>query len=80
MPSFFLIQVEPGHADAVAAFVARIPGVGDVCVTSGPYDVVAQAAAETEHLERIRAAIRKAPALSRLCVCRGTASQRQVAS
>ena len=80
MATFFLIQVDPGHAQATAAVVADIAGVGEVRVTSGPYDVIAESAAKPEHQQRIRAEIRAVPGLSRLCVCHGSDQERRVAS
>jgi DNA polymerase II small subunit/DNA polymerase delta subunit B len=72
MASFFLIQTAPGYATRVARFIGSVPGVVDVCVTSGPYDVVAQVSPVPEFQEQVRAAVRLAPGLSRLCVCNGS--------
>lgn len=72
MASFFLIQTDPGYAKAVATYVGRVPGVVDVVVTSGPYDVVAQVSPMPTQQEQLRAAVRLAPGLSRLCVCNGS--------
>ena len=75
MASFFLIQTDPGYADVVAKVVASLPGVLDVSVTSGPYDVVAQVTAAAEQQAQIRGEVRRTPGLSRLCVCQGAERQ-----
>ena len=72
MASYFLIQTDPGHAPAVAQFVGSVPGVFDAVVTSGPYDVVAEVSPVLTQQAEIRAAVRLAPGLSRLCVCNGS--------
>ena len=73
MASFLLLQADPGRAEPLAGFVAALPGVYDVAVTSGPFDVVAEVTAEREQQQRICAAVRRAPGLARLCVCQGPA-------
>lgn len=73
MASFFLIQADPGRTEDLAEFVAKIPGVYNVSVTSGPYDVVVELIHVEEHQQRIRAAVRRAPGLARLCVLQGMA-------
>jgi len=78
MASFLLIQTDPGYATAVARFVGSVPGVFDVCITSGPYDVVAEVSPVPSLQAEVRAAVRRAPGLSRLCVCNG--SDRPVAA
>jgi hypothetical protein len=78
MASFFLIQTDPGYAAAVAEAVAALPGVMSVSVTSGPYDVVAEVTPAAEQQERIRAEVRRARGLSRLCVCQGSEHSRLV--
>jgi len=80
MASFFLIQTDPGYADAVADVVASLPGVVNVAVTTGPYDVVAEVTAVREHQDQIRAEVRGAPGLGRLCVCQGSRAERRAAS
>jgi len=69
--TFFLIQGDPGHADAIAEFVVRLPGVVSAAVTSGPYDVVAEVSAAVARQPQLRAAVQQAPGLCRLCVCHG---------
>ena len=71
MASFFLIQADPGRTEDLAEFVAKMPGVYNVSVTSGPYDVVVEVTQVEDHQQRIRAAVRRAPGLARLCVCQG---------
>lgn len=75
MANFFLIQTDPGYAGEVARAVGSLPGVINVSVTSGPYDVVAEVTAVAEQQERIRAEVRRARGLSRLCVCQGPTSR-----
>ena len=72
MASFFLIQTDPGYAEAVARFVGSVAGVFDVAVTTGPYDVVAEVSPVLSQQGQVRAAVRLAPGLSRLCVCNGS--------
>ena len=73
MASFFLIQADPGRTEELAEFVAKLPGVYNVSVTSGPYDVVVEVTQVEEYQQRVRAAVRRAPGLARLCVCQGMA-------
>lgn len=73
MASFFLIQADPGRTEGLAEFVAKMPGVYSVSVTSGPYDVVVEVTHDEEHQQRIRAAVRRAPGVARLCVCHSAA-------
>lgn len=72
MASFFLIQVDPGHADALAQLLTQMPGVYDASVTSGPYDVIAEVTPGVEHLQRISTEVRRAPGLAKLWVCQGS--------
>ena len=67
--SFLLLQADPGHVEALAGYVESLPGVEHVAVTSGPYDVVAHVASDQDGQERVRAAVRQAPGLSRISVC-----------
>lgn len=62
----------PDHA-LVANYllIQADPGVVDVSVTSGPYDVVAEISPAAEHQQRIRETAQQAPGLWRLCVCQG---------
>jgi hypothetical protein len=78
--AFFLIQADPGHADAVARQLADLPGVYGVAVTSGPYDVVAEVTPALDQQQRIRVAARAMRGMSRLCVCQGDERRRLVAS
>ena len=80
MAAFFLIQTDPGHADAVAWQVAAMPGVYDVAVTSGPYDIVAEVTPEPDEQQLIRVAVRAMRGMCRLCVCQGDQRRRLVAS
>jgi uncharacterized protein with GYD domain len=66
-----LIQADPGRADELARAVGAVPGVGTVAVTSGPYDVIAQVESGDEvAAQGALGAVRAAPGLCRLCVCR----------
>jgi hypothetical protein len=48
-----------------------MPGVAAVSVTSGPYDVIAELAADAEPaIQQVLTATRRLPGLARLCVCR----------
>jgi len=69
--NYLLIQADPGFAPGIAEFISSVPGVIDVSVTSGPYDVVAEVSPAPEHQQRIRETARQAPGLWRLCVCQG---------
>ena len=74
MKTFFLLQADPGFAGAVAEHVANAPGVVSVAVTSGAYDVVAEVeVADDQRHEELRAIVRLARGLCRVCVCRVTA-------
>ena len=73
MASFFLIQVDPGHAAPLARLLANMPGVHNASVTSGPYDVIAEVTPDLEHQQRIAGSLRRTSGLTRLCVCRGSA-------
>ena len=63
-----LLQADPGRAAEVAAHLAALPDVA-TCVTSGPFDVIAQVPAGVD-LEHVVAHARRAPGLARLCLCR----------
>ena len=68
-----LLQVDPGRAEEVASFVATLPSVSGTTVTSGPYDVIAQVDLADGALARVLAQARRAPGLSRVCVCQPAA-------
>lgn len=68
MASFLLIQVDPGYVASVAHLLANTPGVYDVSVTSGPYDVIAEVTPEPERQRQVRSTVRRAPGLMRLVV------------
>lgn len=66
-----LIQADCGTSAALRDYVADVPGVVDAACTSGPFDAVAHVSVSDEHeLQRVLAAARRAPGLSRLCLCR----------
>jgi hypothetical protein len=67
-----LLQVDPGRADEVASFVATLPSVREAAVTSGPYDVIAVVDLTDDGLARVVSRARRAPGLTRVCVCRPT--------
>lgn len=67
-----LLQVDPGRADEVASFVATLPSVREAAVTSGPYDVIAVVDLTDDGLARVVSQARRAPGLTRVCVCRPT--------
>ncbi|MCU1596257.1 MAG: hypothetical protein JWO12_3649 [Frankiales bacterium] len=64
-----LLQADPGRANEVASYVAALQAVTGTVVTSGPYDVIATVET-TEDMSRLLAETKRAPGLSRLCVCR----------
>ena len=64
-----LLQVDPGRADEVASFVATLPSVREAAVTSGPYDVIAVVDLTDGRLSRVVAQTRRAPGLTRVCIC-----------
>jgi len=64
-----LLQVDPGRADEVASFVSTLPSVREAAVTSGPYDVIAVVDLTDDRLARVVAQTRRAPGLTRVCVC-----------
>ena len=72
MASYFLIQADPGWVRPLAQFLASMPGVYDVSVTSGPYDIIAEVTPEPERQQHIRSAARRAQGLTRLCVSQGS--------
>lgn len=65
-----LLQVDPGRADEVAAFVADLPSVTTAAVTSGPYDVIATVDLSDETLSHVLVLTKRAPGLSAVRVCR----------
>lgn len=67
-----LLQADPGRAEEVASFVATLPSVREAAVTSGPYDVIAVVDLTDNTLSRVIAQTRRAPGLTRVCVCRPT--------
>ena len=66
-----LLQTDPGRADDVASYVAALNSVTETVVTSGPYDVIATVE-DTDDMSRLLAETKRAPGLTRLCVCRTT--------
>jgi DNA-binding Lrp family transcriptional regulator len=75
---FLLIQTDPGRVDDLAVALAAVEGVVTVAVTSGPYDVIAHVEAGDElAAQRVLSAVRTAPGLCRLCVCRPWSDGRQ---
>jgi hypothetical protein len=65
-----LLQADPGRADEVASYVGTLAAVTELAVTSGPYDVIARVDLTTEDLSHVLVQARRAPGLSRVCVCR----------
>lgn len=68
-----LLQADPGRAAEVADHLASLPSVAETVLTSGPYDVIAQVAADADVPSTIAGA-KKAPGLARLCVCRSSST------
>ena len=66
-----LLQADPGRAAEVASHLATLPSVCETVLTSGPYDVIAQAADDAD-VPMLLAAAKRAPGLARLCVCRSS--------
>lgn len=66
-----LLQADPGRAAEVASHLAALPSVSDTVLTSGPYDVIAQIADDGD-VASVLARAKKAPGLSRICVCRSS--------
>jgi len=64
-----LLQADPGRAQEVASFVAMLPSVRETAVTSGPYDVIAVVDLTDGRLSRVVAQTRRAPGLTRVCIC-----------
>lgn len=64
-----LLQADPGCAEDVASYVAALPSVRGASVTSGPYDVIVEVDLTDGALARTLALTRRAPGLSRVCVC-----------
>lgn len=77
MTSFLLVQADPGHAGTLAQHVADLPGVVSAVVTSGPYDIVAELVGDEQEQAAVRAAIRRATGLCRLCICQSASSRRE---
>jgi hypothetical protein len=73
MTTTLLLQTEPGRADDVAHFMTGLDAVTEAVVTSGPYDVIAHVDLDAD-VSRVLAAVRRAPGLARLCVCRPTSA------
>lgn len=65
-----LLQVEPGRAQEVAAFLAALPGTCETAVTSGAYDVIVRIDLDEPDLSHVVVQARRAPGLSGLRVCR----------
>lgn len=80
MTTFLLLQADAGHAETLAQYVAGLPGVQSAALTSGPYDVVAEVGGGDEQQAAIRSAVRRAPGLCRLCVCRPVSGRRPAAA
>ena len=70
MAAFLLIQTNPGYADQLARFIAGLPGVESVAVTSGPYDVVVEVCDQADQQAAVSAAVRSEPGLAHVWVCR----------
>jgi hypothetical protein len=65
-----LLQVDPGRAQEVAAFVAALPAVTEAAVTSGAYDVIVRLDLTTVDLPHVLVQARRAPGLCGVRVCR----------
>jgi hypothetical protein len=67
---FFLLQTDPGWADAAGAFLRGTDGVAQVAATTGPFDLIVTAEVDsTVDLERLVGVCRRAPGLVRLSRC-----------
>lgn len=64
-----LLQTDPGRAEDVVAHLGQLEGVSEAAVTSGPYDVIALLHPDVD-VPHALAQVKRAPGLSRLCVCR----------
>jgi uncharacterized protein with GYD domain len=70
-----LLQADPGTAEALWDHLEQVPGVVRVSGTTGPFDAVAQIAVTDEAaLQHVLVAVRRAPGLARICVCRAAAA------
>ena len=66
-----LLQADPGTSEALWEHLAHVPGIVQTCGTTGPFDAVAQIAVTDEgELQRVLQAVRRAPGLARICLCR----------
>lgn len=73
-----LLQVAPETADAVHGRLGQVPGVVDVAVTTGAFDLMIQVeVADQAGLRRVLKAARAAPELVRLCLCLGSSQPAQ---
>ena len=64
-----LLQVDPGHAQEAARYVAGLPAVIAAVETTGPYDVIATVGGGRRDVQRTLSLARQAPGLCVLRVC-----------
>jgi len=66
-----LLQVDPGRSREALHYVSALPAVTGAALTSGPYDVIATVAADSdEAVGRAVAQARRTPGLCVLQLCR----------
>lgn len=67
-----LVQVDPGMGQSALEHIARVPDVGAVARTTGPYDVIATVDVPSEReLAVVLRQVRMTPGLCTIRVCRG---------
>ena len=69
MRMHLLLQVDPGRAQEVAAYLAGLPQVVDTAHTSGPYDVIATVEGSAQQVQQSLLQVRRAPGLAALRKC-----------
>lgn len=66
-----LLQVDPGRSDEAVRYLAELPSILSASATSGAYDVIALAQADSEDgLEQVLGLARRTPGLAALRLCR----------
>lgn len=71
MRAHVLLQVDPGFSGDAVDYIRSLPSVLHANTTSGAYDVIATAEADSEEaLAHLLTLARKAPGLSALRLCR----------
>ena len=66
---YLLVQTDPGRQGDAHAFLQEVPGVVEVSVTSGPFDLVVVAEAAGPELSRLLGVCRRTPGLARISRC-----------